>query len=126
MLQTLKGNWTRLRFDHKEGRYYEEKDPIPIETVIVGIRSDEEGSRSKEQYFSLRNDKAEWDVADQPPELWNLYNTEFEPNSQIRVHPLLDWTELNIWQYIYQEKIPVTPLYFNQGDGKRYRSLGCI
>jgi sulfate adenylyltransferase subunit 2 len=61
----------------------------------------------------------------QPPELWNLYKTEFAPKTHVRVHPLLEWTELNIWEYIEKENIPVISIYFNQGDGKRYRSLGC-
>lgn len=67
----------------------------------------------------------DWDVGDQPPEFWNQYKTEFAPGTHLRIHPLLDWTELNIWEYIEREKIPVVSLYFNQGEGKRYRSLGC-
>ena len=64
-------------------------------------------------------------MGDQPPELWNQFKTDFAPGTHVRIHPLLDWTELNIWEYIEREKIPVVSLYFNQGDGKRYRSLGC-
>ncbi|WP_228378736.1 phosphoadenosine phosphosulfate reductase domain-containing protein [Treponema endosymbiont of Eucomonympha sp.] len=64
-------------------------------------------------------------AGNQPPELWNLYKTEFAPHTSVRVHPLLDWTELNIWEYIQQENIPTISLYYNQGDGNRYRSLGC-
>jgi sulfate adenylyltransferase subunit 2 len=97
----------------------------PYNAVIVGVRSDEEGSRSKERVFSARDEKNEWDAGNQPPELWNLYKTEFAPHTSVRVHPLLDWTELNIWEYIQQENIPTISLYYNQGDGKRYRSLGC-
>ena len=63
--------------------------------------------------------------ADQPPEFWNQYKTEFAPGTHVRIHPLLDWTELNIWEYIEREKIPTVSLYYDQGDGKRYRSLGC-
>ena len=64
-------------------------------------------------------------VADQPPEFWNQFKTDFAPGTHVRVHPLLDWTELNIWEYIEREKIPTVSLYYDQGDGKRYRSLGC-
>ena len=93
--------------------------------VIVGVRADEEGSRSKERYFSPRDKNNDWDVGDQPPEFWNQYKTDFAPGTHVRVHPLLDWTELDIWEYIERENIPVVPLYFDQGDGRRYRSLGC-
>jgi sulfate adenylyltransferase subunit 2 len=93
--------------------------------VIVGVRSDEEGSRSKERYFSPRDKNNDWDIADQPPELWNQYKTEFAPGTHVRIHPLLDWTELDIWEYIQRENIPVVSLYFDHGSGTRYRSLGC-
>ena len=66
-----------------------------------------------------------WDAADQPPELWNQYKTDFAPGTHVRIHPLLDWTELNIWEYIARENIPVIDLYFDRGEGTRYRSLGC-
>ncbi len=69
--------------------------------------------------------QSHWDVGDQPPEFWNQYKTEFAPGTHLRIHPLLDWTELNIWEYIERENIPTVSLYYNQGDGKRYRSLGC-
>jgi sulfate adenylyltransferase subunit 2 len=58
--------------------------------------------------------------------LWHQYKTDFAPGTHIRVHPLLDWTELDIWEYIGREGIPLTSLYFDQGEGKRYRSLGCF
>jgi sulfate adenylyltransferase subunit 2 len=93
--------------------------------VIAGIRADEEGSRSKERYFSARSAANAWDVADQPPEFWNQFKTELAPGTHVRVHPLLDWTELNVWEYIGREGIPTVSLYYNQGDGTRYRSLGC-
>jgi sulfate adenylyltransferase subunit 2 len=64
-------------------------------------------------------------VAEQPPEFWSQYKTEFAPGTHVRIHPLLDWTELNVWEYIQHEDIPVVPLYFDQGNGTRYRSLGC-
>jgi sulfate adenylyltransferase subunit 2 len=123
--RTLSGEWTRYRMDHAVGRYVTDSNKEPYTGVIVGVRADEEGSRSKERYFSSRDKDNEWDIADQPPELWNQYKTDFAPGTHVRIHPLLDWTELNIWEYIDRESIAVVPLYFNRGDGKRYRSLGC-
>jgi sulfate adenylyltransferase subunit 2 len=123
--KTLSGEWPRWLVDPKTGQYVRTEGGEPFTGVIVGVRADEEGSRSKERYFSPRDQHNEWDVADQPPELWNYFKTDFAPGTHVRVHPLLDWTELNIWEYIEAEKIPVIPLYFDRGDGKRYRSLGC-
>ena len=97
----------------------------PYTGVIVGARADEEGSRSKERYFSPRDKHDDWDVGDQPPEFWNQFKTDFAPGTHVRIHPLLDWTELNIWEYIKRENIPTVSLYYDQGDGTRYRSLGC-
>ncbi len=94
--------------------------------IILGIRADEEGTRAKERYFSLRDKHGEWDFRDQPPELWDQFNTAFPAGSHIRVHPLLDWTELNIWEYLDLEQIPLPTLYFDKGNGMRYRSLGCV
>ena len=94
------------------------------EAVIVGIRRDEEGTRAKERYFSPRNRDSEWDFRDQPPEFWGQFQTEFEPGTHLRVHPLLHWTELNVWEYIHRENIPLVSLYFAR-EGRRYRSLGC-
>jgi sulfate adenylyltransferase subunit 2 len=122
---TLSGEWPRRRMDHAAGRLAPEAKPEAFTGVIVGARADEEGSRSKERYFSARDQQSEWDVGDQPPELWKQYKTDFAPGTHVRIHPLLDWTELNIWEYIERERIPVISLYFNQGNGKRYRSLGC-
>ncbi len=93
--------------------------------VIVGVRSDEEGTRAKERYFSPRDKNNDWDFREQPPELWDQFKTRFEPGTHVRIHPLLDWTEINVWEYIKKENIPVIPLYFDQGNGTRYRSLGC-
>jgi sulfate adenylyltransferase subunit 2 len=93
--------------------------------VIVGVRRDEEPTRAKERYFSPRDKNMEWNVEDQPPELWDQFKTDFEKGTHIRIHPLLHWTELNIWEYIERENIPVIPLYFANGKGERYRSLGC-
>lgn len=92
--------------------------------VIAGIRRDEEGTRAKERVFSPRNEQAEWDVKDQPPEFWDQYKTDFAPGTHLRIHPLLAWTELDVWRYIARENIPVVDLYFAK-DGRRYRSLGC-
>jgi len=123
--KTLSGEWKRFRLDHTTQKYITDPISEPYTGVIVGARSDEEGSRSKERYFSPRDKQSDWDVGDQPPELWNQYKTDFAPGTHLRIHPLLDWTELNIWEYIHRENIPIIDLYFNKGDGKRYRSLGC-
>jgi len=96
-----------------------------FEAVILGIRRDEEGTRAKERYFSPRTKDFAWDFKDQPPELWDQFKTDFEPGTHLRVHPLLHWTEQNIWEYIDRERIPVVPLYFSE-EGRRYRSLGCL
>ncbi|MBV9998173.1 MAG: sulfate adenylyltransferase subunit 2 [Verrucomicrobia bacterium] len=94
------------------------------DAVIVGIRRDEEGTRAKERYFSPRNRNFEWDFKEQPPELWDQFKTDYEPGTHIRVHPLLHWTELNVWEYIDREGIPIVDLYLAR-NGMRYRSLGC-
>lgn len=122
---TLDGTWKRYRFNHQNIQYEEDRLTDIYSGVIVGVRADEEGSRSKERYFSFRNKESYWAVAEQPPEIWSYYNTILSPGNQIRVHPLLDWTELNIWEYIKREDIPITNLYFNRGDGMRYRTIGC-
>ncbi|MDR3155409.1 MAG: sulfate adenylyltransferase subunit 2 [Deltaproteobacteria bacterium] len=95
-----------------------------FEGLIVGVRRDEEGSRSKERVFSERNEDDSWDYANQPPELWGQFKTDFPKGRHIRVHPLLEWTEIDVWRYIEREGIPVIDLYFTKG-GERYRSLGC-
>jgi sulfate adenylyltransferase subunit 2 len=123
--RTLSGEWPRWRFDHATRTWKEDASREPFTGIIAGVRADEEGSRSKERYFSPRNAENTWDVGDQPPEFWNQYKTEFAPGTHVRIHPLLDWTELNIWEYIGREEIPTVSLYYNQGDGTRYRSLGC-
>jgi len=123
--ETLQGTGPRYVFSHSSGKYELDKSKEPFTGVIVGVRADEEGSRSKERYFSPRDARNDWNIGDQPPEFWNQYKTDFAPGTHLRIHPLLDWTELNIWEYIDREKIPTVSLYYNQGDGKRYRSLGC-
>lgn len=96
-----------------------------FEAVILGIRRDEEGTRAKERYFSPRTKDFEWDFKDQPPELWDQFKTDFEPGTHLRIHPLLHWTEQNIWEYIDRERIPIVPLYYADENNRRYRSLGC-
>lgn len=122
---TLHGSGPRRRLNLVTGEYEPDPDQEPWTGVIVGARADEEGSRSKERYFSPRGVRNEWDVGAQPPEFWYQYKTEFAPGTHVRIHPLLDWTELNIWEYIARERIPTVSLYYDQGDGTRYRSLGC-
>ncbi len=122
---TLSGEWPRYKMNLNTGKYEPDLRKDPFQGVIVGIRADEEGSRSKERYFSPRSEASVWNIGDQPPELWHYYNTDFPPGSHIRIHPLLDWTELDVWEYIKRDNIPFIKLYLNQGNGKRYRSLGC-
>ena len=92
--------------------------------LILGIRRDEEGTRAKERYFSPRDSNFEWNYKNQPPEFWDQFKTDFDENTHIRVHPILHWTEVEVWQYIRRENIPVVDLYFAR-NGRRYRSLGC-
>lgn len=125
LVRTLSGEGDRLRLDLGSGALVPDPDREPYTGVIVGARADEEGSRSKERYFSARGVTSQWDIAEQPPEFWNQYKVDFAPGTHVRIHPLLDWTELNIWEYIARERIPTVSLYYDQGDGKRYRSLGC-
>ena len=80
--------------------------------IFGGARRDEEKSRAKERIFSFRNDKHVWDPKNQRPELWNLYNTKINKGESIRVFPLSNWTERDIWQYIKRENIKIVPLYF--------------
>ncbi|MDR2017480.1 MAG: sulfate adenylyltransferase subunit 2 [Syntrophobacterales bacterium] len=122
---TIIGEGRRYRFNHKKGDYELDRNTEAFTGIIVGVRSDEEGSRSKERYFSPRDKENLWDVGDQPPEFWSQFKTDFKAGTHVRIHPLLDWTELNIWEYIERENIPTVSLYYNHGDGKRFRSLGC-
>ena len=78
-----------------------------------GARRDEEKSRAKERIFSFRSREHRWDPKNQRPELWKIYNTRIEKGESIRVFPLSNWTELDVWQYIYLEDIPIVPLYFS-------------
>jgi sulfate adenylyltransferase subunit 2 len=83
-----------------------------FDAAFGGARRDEEKSRAKERIFSFRDKFHQWDPKNQRPELWSLYNTKINKGESIRVFPLSNWTELDVWQYIYLEKIPVVPLYF--------------
>ncbi len=117
--KTLSGELPRYRFDHSKGGYVVDDNKGPYTGVIVGVRADEEGSRSKERYFSPRDKRSSWDIGDQPPELWNQFKTDFAPGTHIRIHPLLDWTELDVWEYIERENIPVVSLYFSKKGMRR-------
>ena len=92
--------------------------------LYLGIRRDEHGIRAKERVFSPRDEDFEWDYKNQPPELWDQYKTKAAEEEHIRVHPLLGWREIDIWEYIKRENIPTNELYFAR-DGKRFRSIGC-
>tara|TARA_Y100000034_G_C6875297_1_gene400210 strand:- start:978 stop:1781 length:804 start_codon:yes stop_codon:yes gene_type:complete len=127
----------------KRGINYDNYDPITVckelktnalkkaikeykfKAMIVGIRRDEHGIRAKERYFSPRNKDFSWNYIDQPPELWDQFKSKEKEEDHLRIHPLLHWTELDIWEYIQRENIPTNELYFAK-DGKRYRSLGCM
>jgi len=84
------------------------------DAIIGGARRDEEKSRAKERIFSFRDKHHRWDPKNQRPELWNIYNTAIEKGESVRVFPISNWTELDIWQYIYLESIPIPSLYFAQ------------
>src|SRR5215470_13385183 len=83
-----------------------------FDAAFGGARRDEEKSRAKERIYSFRDSHGQWDPKNQRPELWNLYNGRVEPGESIRVFPLSNWTELDVWQYIHQENIPIVPLYY--------------
>jgi len=85
-----------------------------FDAAFGGARRDEEKSRAKERIFSFRSAQHRWDPKNQRPELWRLYNTRKNPGESIRVFPISNWTELDIWQYIHLENIPIVPLYFSE------------
>ena len=124
--ETLDGTGTRYRLNIESGKLERDERTEAYTGVIVGLRADEEGSRSKERYFSPRDRDAQWHLEEQPPEFWSQYKTDCAPGAHVRIHPLLDWTEVDIWAYIERESIPTVSLYYDQGDGTRYRSLGCF
>src|ERR1700761_4620905 len=88
-------------------------DKYKFDAAFGGARRDEEKSRAKERIFSFRSAQHRWDPKNQRPELWNLYNTRKHKGESIRVFPISNWTELDIWQYIHLENIPIVPLYFS-------------
>jgi len=85
-----------------------------FDAAFGGARRDEEKSRAKERIYSFRSETHRWDPKNQRPELWNIYNARVKPGESIRAFPLSNWTELDIWQYIYLEKIPIVPLYYSK------------
>ncbi len=87
-------------------------DRYKFDAAFGGARRDEEKSRAKERIFSFRSANHRWDPKRQRPELWNLYNTRVKPGESIRVFPISNWTELDVWQYIHLENIPIVPLYY--------------
>jgi len=108
-------------FDHGSNKYTDIMKTAALRQALSkggydaafgGARRDEEKSRAKERVYSFRDKNHQWDPKNQRPELWNLYNGRVNPGESIRVFPLSNWTELDVWQYIYLEKIPIVPLYF--------------
>ena len=89
-------------------------DHYGFDAALGGARRDEEKSRAKERIFSFRSAEHRWDPKQQRPELWRLYNTRKHKRESIRVFPLSNWTELDVWQYIHLERIPIVPLYYSQ------------
>src|SRR5437899_1526180 len=85
-----------------------------FDAAFGGARRDEEKSRAKERVYSFRDLLGQWDPKNQRPELWNIFNSRIDPGESIRVFPLSNWTELDVWQYIHLERIPIVPLYFAQ------------
>jgi sulfate adenylyltransferase subunit 2 len=110
-------------FDHGSSKYTDimktqglkqALDKYGFDAAFGGARRDEEKSRAKERVYSFRDSKHRWDPKNQRPELWNIYNGKVNKGESIRVFPLSNWTELDIWQYIYLEGIPIVPLYFSE------------
>jgi sulfate adenylyltransferase subunit 2 len=108
-------------FDHGSSKYTDimktqglkqALDKYQFDAAFGGARRDEEKSRAKERVYSFRDSKHRWDPKNQRPELWNIYNGKVNQGESIRVFPLSNWTELDIWQYIYLEQIPIVPLYY--------------
>jgi len=95
-----------------------------FDALIVSIRRDEHSIRAKERYMSYRDKNFKWNYKNQPAELWDDYSSNLDVEGHIRVHPMLDWNEIDVWRYIKKEHIPINPLYFSR-NGFRYRSLGC-
>jgi sulfate adenylyltransferase subunit 2 len=110
---------------HKTLPFLKAIKDFELDVIYLGIRSDEHGVRAKEQYFSLRGEEGGYDVASQPLAVWDFYPQKKKKNEHFRIHPLLHWSEQDVWEYIQQENIPIPKLYFSK-NGRRYRSLGCV
>lgn len=123
-MQPSKGNKLNCCSQLKTEALKQTMDRYGFKAILLGIRRDEHGIRAKERVFSPRNRLFEWDYKNQPAELWDQFKNRQEGEEHIRVHPMLHWTELDIWRYIQREKLPIVNLYFSKG-GKRYRSIGC-
>lgn len=95
-----------------------------LEALYLAIRRDEHGVRAKERYFSRRDEHFNWNYRNQAAELWDLFGSRLDTREHYRVHPMLHWTELDIWRYVERERIPMVSLYFAK-NGRRYRSIGC-
>lgn len=95
-----------------------------FKALYLAIRRDEHGIRAKERVFSPRNTDFSWDYSHQPLELWGYHEPLAKEESHFRIHPLLGWCELDVWEYIKRERIPIVSLYFSKG-GQRFRSIGC-
>ncbi|MEK6733365.1 MAG: sulfate adenylyltransferase subunit CysD [Candidatus Omnitrophota bacterium] len=95
-----------------------------FKALLLAIRRDEHGIRAKERYFSPRSADFTWDYQNQPIEPWEIYKYKLPDEQHFRIHPMLHWTELDIWKYIQRERIPTVSLYFSK-NRKRYRSIGC-
>ncbi len=98
-------------------------DEHGFDALIVSIRRDEHGIRAKERYVSERDRNFRWDYKNQKTEMWDGYS-KAKDGGHMRIHPLLDWNEIDVWNYTKRNKVPINPLYYSSG-GKRYRSLGC-
>jgi sulfate adenylyltransferase subunit 2 len=100
-------------------------DDYKFDAIIVSIRRDEHGIRAKERVVSPRDKEFKWDYKNQPAEMWDFFSSVSKEASHVRIHPILHWTELNVWEYVQKNNLPVNPLYFAK-NGQRYRSLGCM
>lgn len=100
-------------------------DERSLNALLLGIRRDEHGIRAKERYFSPRSSSFAWDYRNQPLELWNQVSSPADDDCHVRVHPLLHWSERDVWAYVVREGVPFCSLYLSR-DGERYRSIGCV
>jgi sulfate adenylyltransferase subunit 2 len=100
-------------------------DQHGFQAVLLGIRRDEHGIRAKERYFSPRDDEFQWDYENQTAEIWDQYNSFMREDEHYRIHPILHFTELDVWRYIRREEVPTIGLYRSR-EGKRFRSIGCV